>query len=179
VPRVVLAARDLERLAVIILERNAGPQLRVLALGDALARQAGDLVELLRHGDAFDDVAELHDAGHLGQDRHRERIPLRQQLARLDAFAFTQVQARAVGEAVALALAARLVGDHDLAVAVHDDPHLVALDDVGALQLHDAVVARLELWLLGAARTEAADGERPHRQLRAGLADRLGGDDAD
>src|SRR4030095_2583975 len=32
--------------------------------------------------------------------------------------------------------------------------------------------------LLGHARGRAADVERPHRQLRAGLANRLGGDDA-
>ena len=81
----------------------------------------------------------------LGEDRHREGIPLREELARLDAVAVAEVQPRAVGQAVALALAARLVLDHDLAVTVHDDPDLVALDDVGVLQLDDAVVARLEL----------------------------------
>ena len=62
VPGVVLAARDLEGLAVLVLERDARPQLGVLRLRDALARQARDLVELLGHGDALDDVAELHDA---------------------------------------------------------------------------------------------------------------------
>jgi hypothetical protein len=73
--RVVLAAGDLERLAVVFLERDARAQLGVLRLGDALARQARDLVELLGHRDALDDVAELHDARDLGEDRHRERVP--------------------------------------------------------------------------------------------------------
>jgi hypothetical protein len=44
--------------------RLSGPR-----LDDDLARQAGDLVELLLHGDAFDDVAELHGAADLGEDR--------------------------------------------------------------------------------------------------------------
>jgi hypothetical protein len=40
-------------------------------------------------------------------------------------------------------------------------------------------VARFERRLLGHARRGAADMERPHRQLRARLADGLRGDDAD
>ena len=74
----------LQRLAVVVLDRDARPQRRrpCDSMID-LARQAGDLVELLAHGDAFDDVAVLHDAGDLGEDRHRERIPLGEQLARL------------------------------------------------------------------------------------------------
>src|SRR4029077_5719209 len=42
-----------------------------------------------------------------------------------------------------------------------------------------AGVTRFERALLGHARRRAADVERAHRQLRAGLADGLGGEDAD
>ena len=65
-------------------------------------------------------------------------------------------------------------------MAVHDDE--VALPCLTGLQfsnLHRALVARLERRLLGANLADAADVERAHRQLRAGLADRLRGDDAD
>ena len=81
-----------------------------------------------------------------------------------------------------LALATGVVDDHELAVAVHD---------------HDACRPRLrrrlafssftvpserassELLLDLAARRRTTDVERAHRELRARLADRLSGDDAD
>ena len=55
----------------------------------------------------------------------------------------------------------------------------MAVDDLQALEPDGAGVARFERRLLGDARRRAADVERPHRQLRAGLADRLRRDDAD
>ena len=51
----------------------------------------------------------------------------------------------------------------------------LALGDAGLEQLLDARQAGGDVH----ARGDAAGVERPHRQLRAGLADRLGGDDAD
>ena len=110
-----------------------------------LRDEAGDLVQLLGHGDALDDVAELHDARHLGEDGHRERIPLGQQLALLHLLAVGEVQLGAVGQAVALALAAGVVLDDDLAVPVHDGVVLLALDQLDVLQLDVTVVAGLEL----------------------------------
>ena len=78
VPRVVLAARELERSCrASSLSEMRGRRSASFDSMIALARQAGDLVELLGHRDAFDDVAELHDAGDLGEDRHRERDPTR------------------------------------------------------------------------------------------------------
>ena len=48
-----------------------------------------------------------------------------------------------------------------------------------SMNLHEAVVARFDLGLFGDARGGSADVERAHRELRAGLADGLRGDDAD
>ena len=45
--------------------------------------------------------------------------------------------------------------------------------------LHDAAALGLDVALLDVVLTDAADVERPHRELRARLADALGGDDAD
>src|SRR5207237_844373 len=56
------------------------------------------------------------------------------------------------------------------AVAIHHGPDVVVLDDARVL----GVVLRG----LDHAARRAADVEGPHGQLRAGLADRLGGDDA-
>ena len=53
------------------------------------------------------------------------------------------------------------------------------LDDLEVVELDDALVLRIERRLLRDPRRRAADVERAHRQLRAGLADRLRGDDAD
>ena len=55
--------RELQRLARLgVLQRDARAEIRGARLDDDLAREAGDLVELLDHRDAFDDVAELRDA---------------------------------------------------------------------------------------------------------------------
>ena len=122
VARVERAVRQLERLARLeVLDRDARAEIRGARLDDDLAREAGDLVELLGHRDAFDDVAELHDAADLAEDRHRERVPLREELARLHLVALVDLEQRAVHEAVVLALAAGVVDEDDLAVAVHDD----------------------------------------------------------
>ena len=122
VARVERAVRQLERLARLrVLDRDARAEVRGARLDDDLAREAGDLVELLGHRDAFDDVAELHDAGDLGEDRHGEGVPLGEELAGLDLVALLDLEHRAVDEAVVLALAAGVVDDDDLAVAVHDD----------------------------------------------------------
>ena len=55
----------------------------------------------------------------------------------------------------------------------------LGLDHLQALVADRAGVLGVERRLLGDARRRAADVERAHRQLRAGLADRLRGDDAD
>ena len=45
---------------------------------------AGSFVHFLLHGDAFDDVVELHLAGFLGQDRDIVRVPLHEGFGLLD-----------------------------------------------------------------------------------------------
>ena len=127
-----------------------------------------------------DDVAVLHDAADLGEDRHRERIPLGQQRLGGDLLAVLDQQLGAVDQRVALALAARVVGDDELAVAVHDHEVALLRRRSGTFsKLDRALVAGLERRLLGADLADAADVEGTHRQLGARLADRLGGDDAD
>ena len=54
-----------------------------------------------------------------------------------------------------------------------------AFDDLEVDELHEAVVAGFDLGLFGDAGGRAADVERAHGELRAGLADGLRGDDAD
>ncbi len=56
--------------------RDARAEIRRARLDHDLARQTGDLVDLLDDGDALDQVAVLHDAADLGEDRRREWIPL-------------------------------------------------------------------------------------------------------
>src|SRR5262249_33314769 len=116
----------------------------------------------------------------LGEDRERVRIPLDEHLALLDRLPFLHLQPRAVDDRVALAIAPLLVLHHQRSAAVHDDqPAVLGLDDLQPLEADRAGVPRLERRLLADARRRAADVERPHRQLRAGLADRLRRDDAD
>src|SRR5262244_1536039 len=77
-------------------------------------------------------------------------------------------------------VAPSVVDDQHRAVAVHgDDPAFAAFDRVEVVVFDVTARARLVRRLLGDLRRRAADVECPHRQLRAGLADALGGDDAD
>jgi hypothetical protein len=66
--------------------------LRKLRLDDDALRQAGDLVGVLAHVLALDDVLELHRAGDLGQHRGGERIPVHQLLTRRDLLALLHRQ---------------------------------------------------------------------------------------
>ena len=97
VPRVERAGRELQRLAGLgSLIEMRGRRSACARLDDDLARQAGDLVELLGHRDALDDVAELHDAADLGEDRHGEGVPLGEELTGLDLVALVDLEHRAV-----------------------------------------------------------------------------------
>ena len=148
-------------------------------LDDDLLRQAGDLVGLLADVLALDDVLELHLAADLGEDGGGEGVPGDQLGARLDLVALVHQELRAVGQGVALPLAALLVGDDELAAAVDDDQRAApALDRVDVEELHHARVLGDVLRLLGHARRGAAVVEGTHGELRARLADRLRGDDA-
>ena len=94
------------------------------------------------------------------------------------------LQARAVGNLIALAVAALVVLNDQMAVAVHHDQFVAALrvrplDHLQVVELDDALVLRVERRRIRNARRRAADVERAHRQLRARLADGLRGDDAD
>src|SRR2546427_6831947 len=51
---------------------------------DDLARQAGHLIELFLHGDAFHDVAERHPPADFGEDREGVRVPLDESLTHGD-----------------------------------------------------------------------------------------------
>ena len=109
----------------------------------------------------------------------RVGIPLGQLLALGHRGAMVGQQPAAVWHPVAGALAARLVAQHQLAVAAHDDRHALAVDhDVAVLDGQLGIEGGFDAGLLGAALDRAADVEGPHRELRARLADRLSGDDA-
>ena len=122
---------------------------------------------------------EADDPRLLGQDERVEGVPLGEGLAGLDLAALGDEDLGAVGHLVVLDLAAAVVEDGDVGVPVDDDGRPVLVDDgLEVVELEDALVLGLELGFLGAAHGDAADVERPHGQLGAGLADRLGGDDA-
>src|SRR4029077_14513483 len=101
--------------------------------------------------------------------------------ARLDLLALGHVQARPPRERVAVLLAGIVGDDHgEGLVGLLDVDDAVVLGDLREAlrltrleQLHDTRQAVRDVRA-----GDAAGVERPHRQLRARLADRLGGDDA-
>ena len=106
-------------------------------------------------------------------------IPFGDALAALDLVALVDLEARAILHAVHRALGAALVDDDDRDVARHR--HQIAVRvarDVAVADPHHALEVRLDERLVGELR-RAADVEGAHGELRARLADRLRGDDAD
>src|SRR5690606_26232785 len=87
VAREIVAAR-LDRLVrARLLDADARTGARITRLDDIGLGETSHLVERLLHGDALDDIAELHDAADLGEDRVGVRIPLGKDGARLDLLA--------------------------------------------------------------------------------------------
>src|SRR5262249_34082340 len=127
----------------------------------------------------FDKVLEPDRALDLGQHRTGIGIPFGDPLTALDLVTLLDAQARTVLDAMDRTLGAILV-DHDHRhVARHDDGFAIGiLGDVFVLDLDLAVEVRLDERLLGDL-SRATDVERPHGKLRARLADRLRGNDAD
>ena len=153
--------------------------LRSDRLDDDVLREAGDAVRLLAEVLAFHDVAEGDVAADLRQDRGREGIPLDELLARHDFLSVGHLDRRAVNDGVPLLLAPLVVHDRDLAVAVdHDEVAVLALNRRRPKEPDRARVLGGVLGLLGDTRRGATVVERPHRELGAGLADRLRRDDA-
>ena len=151
-----------------------------LVVNDDHGFLAGRLVHFLFHRHAFDDVVEFHLAGFLGKNRHVVRIPLDERVALLDLRAVLEGNDRADDDGVVFQFAPVVAVDGNRAVFVEHDV-------VAVFQLHDAqfvvtdlaVVLGLDLRLLENLRRRSADVERAHRELRAGFADGLRGDDAD
>src|SRR5215475_1098613 len=170
----------LERFAGIGLDLDARLALLVGRVHDDRARQAGHLVDLFVNGDVLDQVAPMHRPADLGQDREGVRVPLGDLLALLDVPAVGDVQRSAISDRITFDLAPAVVDDQHRAVAVHgDDPAFSAFDRVEVVVFDVTARAGFVRRLLGDLRRRAADVESAHRQLRAGLADALGGDDAD
>ena len=108
------------------------------------------------------------------------RIPGGHDLTADDLVAFLRGDLRAVRNLVALALAAELVDHADLAGT--RDRHQVALlvlHGLHVVEAQRALVAHFERRSRSGSRRGTTDVERAHRELRARLADRLRGHDAD
>src|SRR5262249_43397326 len=105
-------------------------------------------------------------------------VPFSDAIAALHRCALVDLEPRTVRDAVRRALLTLRIEDHGLHVATHRDQLAVGiLHDIPIGDLDLAVVAGLDLRLAGHLR-RTTDMERAHRELRAGLADRLRRDDA-
>ena len=179
----MVGAGDLDLVATGVhqLDLRAHDLGRAAALGvdHHQRRQAGHVVDLLGHRQAFLDVLELDRAGVLGDDGTRQRIPVGQDGAGLDRLVGLHRQDGAVGHLVALALATVLVVDGDLARARNHHQLTLGVGDVahGRVEADAARRLGLDTGRHRRARRRATDVEGAHGQLRAGLADRLRGDD--
>ena len=168
---------NVQRLARLVFEDDLRVQV-ALGLHDQAAFVAAGIL-LQPHRLAFDDVFEADLSRDFGQNGDGVRVPLTEQCAGHDLLVLGDGQIRAGGHVVFLQFAALGIEEEDLAVSGEHDilPGVVA-DDLHAGELDHALLLGLDLALFHVAGGGAADVEGPHRQLRARLADALGGDDA-
>ena len=172
--------RQLQRLAVRVLDRDTRAHVELAILTITLERAPVTLVDPFLHRLAFEDVAVLNLAADFGDDRRGVRIPFRDQLAALDLVAVALAQFRAVNQRIALAFALAhhagirgdLLGDGDFAVPRHDDQTAVArFHGVTPCRRSTPSLRDFQGGLLGAPAGGTADMEGAHRELGARLAD--------
>ena len=125
-------------------------------------------------------VLEVNRAADFGQDGEGVGIPFEQDVVGLHLGAVLEQHLGAVHDRVAFLLAALIVDDGQDAVAVHGDQLALGVADRGdAEELDETVDLGVLRGLLARSGGRAADVERTHGELRAGLADGLRRDDAD
>src|SRR6266540_3662936 len=71
------------RLARFVLQGNARTLVRVAGLNDYFAGETGNIIQLLLHGNPFDNVAKLDLTANLSKNRHGVRVPFGEALTRL------------------------------------------------------------------------------------------------
>src|SRR6516164_3923345 len=179
------AAAELEDLALLVLDHKGRAQILLAAgrtrapIDDDALGDAGGFVKRLGHRLAFDQVFEADGALDLGQDRPGIGIPFGNTLTALDVIAVGHLEPRAVGNAVHGAFGTIGIEHGHDQIAVHRDQIAVRIaGDVQILDLDRSFEVRFDERLLRNL-CGAADMERPHGELRARLADRLGGYHAD
>src|ERR1035437_7786986 len=154
--------------------------LLVGGIHDDELRHAGDFVHALLHGEAVDQVFEMHRAADFGQDREGVRIPFQQVLVGFNRSTVGGQHTGAVIHFIAFLFAALVVDHRYFSVAVHRDQFArLALHGLNAHVARETVALRVLGRLLADTAGGAADVEGAHGQLRAGLADGLGRDHTD
>src|SRR6185369_14804831 len=139
----------------------------------------GDFIDFFVERDAFLQILELHRTADFGENGVGVRIPLGQQLTKLDLFAVLDAKARAVNDLVALLFTTAIVENCQRTRAVHrDESAVLALDVVQIDEANVAVVLGIEARLVLHTAGSSADVEGTHSELRARLADGLRGYDA-
>ena len=148
-----------------------------LVLDDDHGLLAGRFIHFLLHRHAFDDVVEFHSTGLFRKNRHVVRVPLHERLALPDLASIANRHHGADDDVVCFEFAAILGQNGDRSVLVqHDVVSVLQFDQAQIVVTNSPVVLGLDLRLLEHLRRSSADVERPHRQLRARLADGLRGD---
>ena len=171
-------------LVFLVAQRNPGLEIRPLGLllpvDHHFRCDAGRFVHLLHNRQAFDHVHVIGDAFLLGDEGKRIGIPFGKLVAAAGLGLVLDQKPGPVRKPVAGPVAALRIDQRQFRIAGHDDLNPLAVFDRGTVfKSHLAIDVCLDSGLLGAALYGAADVEGPHRQLGAGFADRLRGNDAD
>src|SRR4029077_4894632 len=142
-------------------------------------RDPGRLVDGLADRNALHETDVMGYPFLLSNNGNRIWIPLSQPCAWPSLGTIIAQRPRAVRDPVSCLLAS-LGEQDDFAVPAHDDRHSSRVyDDVAVLDLDGGVESRLDRGLFCTSLSGTTDVEGAHRQLSAGLANRLSSDDPD
>src|SRR5205814_2450519 len=139
---------------------------------------AGGFIDFLLHGDSLDDIVEFHLAGLFRKNGHVVRVPLDERFALLDLLAVRNRNDRTDNDVVNFQFAAILRQNRNGAVFVENDVVAVfEFDEAQFVVTDHAVLPGFDLRLFETGSGRSTNVESAHGKLRAGLADRLRGND--
>src|SRR5208337_3398327 len=175
-----VGTRQAGSLAMLILDRDARPEVLIRIVDNYLPRETGNFIHFLAHGHAFDDITESDLAADFRENRQGVRIPLNKLLADIHFLPVLDFKPSAVDDRIFFLLTTRFIVNGDTPASGHD--HVVAFLVFHRIQVEifdSAGILGFKYGLLNNLACRTADVERSHRELRARLADGLGGYDTD
>ena len=168
-----------DRPALVVFKHHLRMQIALTFEDDAID-DAGDIVALFAHRHFGNDVLETNRSADIAENRNTGSFPFDDELALFEHGAIGHEHLRTDRYFKALDHAGVLIVDGEFAVTIENDLLFSAIDDDAEIFVNKPTgLTRLISSFFGLGVRHTTDVEGTHGELRARLANRLGGDDAD